>query len=322
VAPPWPSYTGKSTYVGTSLDGRLDVFVDVSLGPAATQNAVDLVADSDRIMAANDALFGVKGGKVAVIVFALGGATDGTGGADHGGCDFQTGAAIEVCASYGQSMRCSALFEAELSECSMGNNLCGESTGEALSRWCASYVSNNALSDFATAPIWDADGRPNFVDQVDDTDGNPDSTGCGMAFVSWLLSMGYLLSDVAEELVGLGDGAPWCEVYSGLTGDDGANAWNKFLAAVQALPGGVQTDDPFAGVTSPAPGPQPSPGPAPGPSPSPAGPTLDQAIQWAAQGAATGLMNNWPAGASDNPKIPVTAASKTMASGARQPYRG
>jgi hypothetical protein len=87
------------------------------------------------------------------------------------------------------------------------------------------------------------------------------------------------------------------------------------------LPGGVQTDDPFAGVTSPAPGPQPSPGPAPAPSPSPAGPTLDQAIQWAAQGAATGLMNNWPAGASDNPKIPVTAASKTMAGG-RQPYKG
>jgi hypothetical protein len=98
-----------------------------------------------------------------VIVFALGGQTDGTGGADHLGCDFQTGAAIEVCAAFGNSARVSALFEAELSECSMGGNLCGVSTGEALSRWCAAVVGGNALSDFATAPRWAQDGMPNFV---------------------------------------------------------------------------------------------------------------------------------------------------------------
>jgi hypothetical protein len=33
---------------------------------------------------ANDAIFGTTGGPVSAIVFALGGATDGTGGADHG----------------------------------------------------------------------------------------------------------------------------------------------------------------------------------------------------------------------------------------------
>jgi hypothetical protein len=68
------------------------------------------------------------------------------------GCDYVTGAAIEVCASFGNSARVSALFEAELSECSMGGNLCGVSTGEALSRWCATVIGNSALSDFATAP--------------------------------------------------------------------------------------------------------------------------------------------------------------------------
>jgi hypothetical protein len=57
---------------------------------------------------------------VSVIVFALGGATDGTGGADHMSCDYIAGAAIEVCASFGISTWVSALFEAELSECSMG----------------------------------------------------------------------------------------------------------------------------------------------------------------------------------------------------------
>ena len=36
------------------------------------------------------------------------------------GCDYVSGNAIEVCASFGNSARVSALFEAELSECSMG----------------------------------------------------------------------------------------------------------------------------------------------------------------------------------------------------------
>ena len=128
--PAWPSYTGTSQIVGTSADGRTTVYVDPTLGPPAIQNAQDLVNDADRVTAANDAIFGTTGGPVSVIVFALGGATDGTGGADHGGCDYTTGAAIEVCASFGNSARVSALFEAELSECSMGGNLCGVSTGE------------------------------------------------------------------------------------------------------------------------------------------------------------------------------------------------
>ena len=134
------------------------------------------------------------GGPVNVIVFALGGMTDGTGGADHMACDYVDGANIEACASFGNSARVSALFEAELSECSMGHNLCGESTGEALSRWLAMAFSNNALADFATAPTWAADGMANFVDSVDPTDRNPDSTGCGMAFISWLISLGHPLT--------------------------------------------------------------------------------------------------------------------------------
>ena len=130
------------------------IYVDPSLGAPALQNAKDLLADADRVVAANNAIFGAPGDPVSVIVFALGGQTDGTGGADHDACNYTTGGAIEVCASYGNSMRVSALFEAELSECSMGGNLCGQNTGEALSRWCAAVVGSNALADFATAPAW------------------------------------------------------------------------------------------------------------------------------------------------------------------------
>ncbi len=251
-APPWPSYTGTSQLVGTSPTGRVTVYVDPSLGPQGLQNANDLVDDADRVVAANDGFFGTTGGPVSVIVFALSGATDGTGGADHMGCDYTTGAAIEVCASFDNSARVSALFEAELSECSMGGNLCGLSTGEALSRWCAAATSDNALSDFATAPTWAQSGMPDFVNQTDPTDGNAISTGCGMAFLSWLMSQGDQLNMIAPAMVSLGDSGTFAQLYASLTGDDAANAWPTFIAAVQALSGGVTTDDPFGGVSPPA----------------------------------------------------------------------
>lgn len=221
------------------------MYVDPSLGAPGLQNARDLVADATRVAAANDGFFGTKGGAVSVIVYALGGATDGTGGADHMGCDFKTGSAIEVDASYGDSSRVSALFEAELSECSMGGDLCGVSTGEALSRWCAAVVSNDALADFATAPTWAADGMPNFVDKTDDTDQNADSTGCGMAFISWMLSQAYSLSTIAQALAAAGAGGTLAQMYADVTSDSASNAWPKFSAAVNALSGGVTSDDPF-----------------------------------------------------------------------------
>jgi hypothetical protein len=247
-APQWPSFTGVSQFVGATSNGRVTVFVDPSLGQPGLQNAHDLLDDADRVVAANDALFGATGGPVRVIVFALDGHTDGTGGADHMGCDFTTGAEIEVCASFGDPARVSALFEAELSECAMGGNLCGASTGEALSRWCAAQVSNNALSDFVTAPAWAQNGMPNFVDRTDPTDRDANSTGCGMAFLSWLISQGHPLDAIAPAMVALGDSGTLAQLYANLSGDAASNAWRKFIAAVRAVSGGITSDDPFGGT--------------------------------------------------------------------------
>ena len=244
TAPTWPTYTGDSQLVGTSSSG-VTAYVDPTLGSQALQNARDLLAAADRVVQENNTIFGIAGGEVDVIVFALNGQTDGTGGADHDACDFTTGNAIEVDASYGNSARVVALFEAELSECAMSGQLCGYSTGEALSRWCAMVVGSNALMDFATAPQWAQDGMPNWVDQTEQTDQDPDSTGCGLAFLSWLISQGHTLSDVAKAMVSLGDNGTLGGLYSRLSGDAASNAWTKFSSAVQALPGGVTSDDPF-----------------------------------------------------------------------------
>jgi len=251
IVPAWPSYQGTSQLVGTSPGGRVTVYVDPTLGNQGLLNAQDLLNDADRVVNANDAIFGSAGGPVSVIVFALGGATDGTGGADHMGCDYTTGNAIEVDASFGNSARVSALFEAELSECSMNGNLCGESTGEALSRWCAAVVSNNALADFATAPQWFADGMPYYVNTTEDTDQGADSTGCGMAFISWMISQGHGLSQIAPAMVSLGDSGTLAQLYANLTSDDPANAWPNFQDAINSLPSGVNSDDPFNGLSQP-----------------------------------------------------------------------
>jgi hypothetical protein len=249
--PPWPSYTGLAQYVGTSRSGLVTVYVDPSLRRQGLENAQDLVSDADRVVAANNAIFGTTGGPISVIVFAIDGRTDGSGGADHLGCDYITGAAMEVCASFGNPTHLSALFACLLSECSMGGNLCGVSTGEALSRWCGAVIGKNALSDFATAPYWAQNGMPNYVDITDPTDTSVDSTGCGLAFISWLISQGHRLNIIAPAMVSLGDRGTLAELYAKLTSDDTHNAWPKFSAAVKALPRGVTSDDPFVRIAQP-----------------------------------------------------------------------
>ena len=242
--PQWPSYTGVSNYVGTSPTTQVTVYVDPSLGDPALQNGRDLVGDADRVVKTNNSIFATPSGPVNVIIFALGGKTDGTGGADHNTCDFTNGGNIEVCASFGNSTRVSALFEAELSECSMGGDLCGVSTGEALSRWCAIVVGNNALADFATAPAWAQKDMPDFVNKSDGTDQNEISTGYGMAFLSWLQKLGYALNTIAPAMVTLGTKGTLAQLYAKLTSGPAADAWPKFLSAAKALPQ-IASDDPF-----------------------------------------------------------------------------
>ncbi len=252
----WPSYSGTATLIGTTPDGRCAVYYGES---GALPNAQDLLAAAPSIMAINDAIFGIQSGVVNVIVFALGGQTDGTGGADHMGCDFTTGQNIEVDSSYGSSPRVYDLFEAELSECCMNGNLCGESTGEALSRCCANEI-NSALSDFASGPTWAQGGYNNWVDTTENTDGNYDSIGCGMCFLSWLRGKkGYTLAQIAQVMVKLGDSGTLAGLYTTLSGD-AASPWAVFLADVKALPAVVGDDDPF-GSAIPVPPVPPSPPP-------------------------------------------------------------
>lgn len=59
------------------------------------------------------------------------------------------------------------------------------------------------------------------------------------------MSQGYGLAQVAPAMVGLGDSGTLAQFYASLTSDAPENAWPNFQAAVQNLPNGVTSDDPF-----------------------------------------------------------------------------
>ena len=242
--PAWPTFQGGAVLVGASR-GMVSVYVDRALGDQAVVNATDLLADADRIVADNNAVFAIVGGPVSVLVCGLSGATDGSGGADHGGCDFMSGGAIEVCAAFGNSILVGALFEAELAECAMNGALCGSSTGEALSRWCAAEICQNAIASWATAPAWVAAGMPNWVDHTFQSDMHEPSVGCAMAFISWLRSQGFTLGTIAQRMVALGDDGTLAQLHAAVMGAPAYGTWQEFECAVAELPDGVSDDDPF-----------------------------------------------------------------------------
>jgi hypothetical protein len=129
----------------------------------------------------------------------------------------------------------------------MGGSLCAVSTGEALSRWCAAVIGDNALADFATAPTWAQHGMPDFVNKTDPTDQNKDSIGGGMAFLSWLTSLGHGLDKIAPAMVLLRESGTLAQLYGKLTQRPAPDAWPAFQAAIKAKggPNTVTDDDPF-----------------------------------------------------------------------------
>jgi hypothetical protein len=131
----------------------------------------------------------------------------------------------------------------------MQGQLCGLSTGEALSRWCAAVVSSDALADFATAPTWQQEGMTNWVDAPpDQTDQDADSIGCGMAFISYLLHRGATLPQIAQAMVRLGNDGTFADLYAALRMGPASLAWPTFIRAVLALDT-ITSDDPFEQVT-------------------------------------------------------------------------
>jgi hypothetical protein len=240
---------GRTT-VGTSPNGWISVYYDNSLPSGAAALAQDILARGDQTFAACQAFFGITGEPVNVLITDLKGATDGSGGGKHDGCDFNSGGNLYCDAAIGNPDLTNGIVVAELTECFMGAQqlgwYCNQSNGEALSRFLAQKLSggpNGSLRGFTTGPKWYEAGRPDYVRATYPTDTHLPSIGCGVVYLYWMLSKGYTYQQITQ--AGCPSTGKLSANYKALTGSD--NAWADFQAAVSHLNGPITSDDPWGG---------------------------------------------------------------------------
>jgi hypothetical protein len=236
--------------VGTSPSGNVTVYYDPSLGAPGADIAQQILNRADQTYSDCQAFFSIPGKPVNVIIAAVNGATDGSGGAYHYGCNFDQGGTLYCDVAFGNPDLTNALFVAELDECFMGAQGlgwdCGASNGEALSRFIAELLSggpSGVLAGFATGPAWDSAGRPDWIDTTEPTDQDAVSIGCGMVYLYWLLSLGHNGADITQRACPNGTLA---SNYTALTG--ATTAWTDFISAVNNLGGPITSDNPWGPV--------------------------------------------------------------------------
>jgi hypothetical protein len=233
--------------VGATPDGSVSVYYDPRLGQPGVTLAQQVLSAVGGGYTRCQSFFNVEGQPVRVIIAALNGETDGSGGAYHYGCDFKSGGDIYCDAAFGDPALTIGLFVAELAECFMGLQNrgwnCGASNGEALSRFLAEQASDgcaDVMAAYESALQWDAAGRPDWIDATEPTDQDLVSVGCGVVYLYWMLSKGYTAAQIAQ--AGCPDGT-LSSNYTALTGR--ASAWNSFQTALAALNAPIRSDNPW-----------------------------------------------------------------------------
>jgi hypothetical protein len=245
-----PAFDYASLPIG--IVGHASVYYDPALGSAGKTLATQVFSRMARTIVACEVFFGMASLDFNVIIANLqgSGVHNGYGGAYHYGCDFTTGRTMYVDAAFGNPDRTIGLVVAELTECFMGYQNkgwnCGGSNGEALSRFLAELRSggaNGQLAPYTSAPAWDQAGRPNWIDQTENTDRNTVSTGCGVLYLWWMLSQGYTPAQITQA-----GGATLADNYAALVSPQPASqAWTYFSVALSNFPiGTINTDNPWS----------------------------------------------------------------------------
>lgn len=240
-----PAFDYPATLVGVT--GNITVMYDSALGAQGLTLATQLLNVVAGPYQQMQEVFAVKGGATTVIVAPLSTAHDGSSGAYHGGCDFTSGGVLYLDATFANTTQNPldlevALFIAELSEAFMGTQNkgwgCGSSNGEGLSRFLAENSPPGVIPSWGiTVPSWVSAGYPDWVSKTESSDRNYVSTGCAVAYLYWMRSQGYTISQIVQA-----GGKTLAANYQTLTGK--TTAYNDLVAAVKALPS-VTTDDPF-----------------------------------------------------------------------------
>ena len=233
-----------STQVGST--GNITVCYANSLGtPGETlaKAMLGVVAGPYNDM---ESFFGIQGGSVSIVVAPLSTGHDGSSGAYHDGCDFNTGGTLYLDATFSLANAVDvelALYVAELSETFMGPQGkgwgCGYSNGEGLSRYCAEIDTppGSFPSWGITGPSWVQAGYPDWVTKTEQTDQDYVSVGCAILYIYYMRSLGYTTQAVVQA-----GGATLAANYQTLCG--AKTAYADLKAAVKAL-APIGTDNPF-----------------------------------------------------------------------------
>jgi hypothetical protein len=262
------------TVVGTGSwrgqdGGGVTVCYDTTLGAGGKACAVNILSRIDALMLYCDSAFGVVGKSGNVIVDNLGGNSDGTGGAYHAACAFNSdGGGSDWYMDYAAQSNdmVLGLTMAEVCESYMGLQgrgwPCGGSSGEGLSRVLAEIASggpNGPLLPFASGSSWDG---TDWISKDQGTDGDYPSIGASVLCIWWLLALGYTIQQIAQ--AGETDGT-LSSCFAVLTGRAPSEAFTDFNAAVRAIGFPAASDNPWNTPTPPYPGvpipqpPQPQP---------------------------------------------------------------
>lgn len=239
-----PALDYPATFVGSV--GSISVYYDQNLGAKGLSLAQQFQNVASRPYQDMVTFFGVNGGAVQVVIAPLSGNNDGSGGAYHYGCDFNSGGTLYLDATFASTTINPvdlevALYVAELSEAFMGTQNkgwgCGYSNGEGLSRFLAEEETPwGTLNGFQTAASWVAAGYPDWVTHTELTDRDDISTGCSIFYIYWMRSRGYSIAQIVQAA-----GSTLQANYKALTGSN--SAYNDLVAAAKIVK--VTSDNPF-----------------------------------------------------------------------------
>ncbi len=253
--PPITDKTGAMD-LPVGMLGKVSGFFDPSLGEPGKQLALQLVENSADPYRHMEVFFGIQGDPVYAVLVPNSDFHDGSGGAGHQSGGFGLGdgkagnpsggklyldAAFASVAPPPLDLEM-ALFIAELSECFMGKQNAGWAggggNGEALSRFLAEHETPVGTMDmYATARAWADAGRPDYINVDINNDKTPESTGCGVVYLYWMLSLGFTIPQIVQA-----GGATLQANYAKLTG-----RLNGYGDLNNALGGSaITSDNPFS----------------------------------------------------------------------------
>jgi len=226
------------------------VYYETALGSAGAQVASEVLGKVEADYARLSGLFGgvTVPQPFNVVIAAIGGMRDGTGGAYHKACDDQTvyvNIKLEPRIDSDRSSFFVVTQVVDVLAAARGRHGdCGTSYGSALKRVLAAEFYPKEGTEFATAPHWLDSARADYVSVNEQTDLNPQATGCSVLFLNYLHSQ---LNLSWERIVQAG-GLTLAETYANL--GLGSDAFAKFTAFVDShfprgKPSGIKTDNPF-----------------------------------------------------------------------------